>query len=291
MGVRLDRLPEFFDKWRAVYELVDGWQTRSRSSGDFVDVMGVGIHHTASSTTAARDETWCITNSPDRPIGNGLLRRDGVFRLWSVRATNTQGRGGPYLTSRGVIPLNSGNTRMFSIEAANNGVGEPWTPEMLAAYPRICAAVIDCVNETTPGRPLTAGDVIAHFEWAPGRKFDPAGPSPYAFGKGLWDMDLFRRDVFTELHPPPPPPDPVEDFDVLKALVQMDNNPAVFGQFSGGYKVWYPSWEAVTAAAALARLDGRVLKVQTFKDRDMFTAFGPVLGPVPDGADLYGMYP
>lgn len=205
MGVRLAALPQYLDRWHVRYELVDGWETRSRGSGDFVDVMGIGAHHTASNTTPAKDEAWCIHNSPDEPIGNGLLLRSGVFRLWSVRATNTQGKGGPYLSSRGTIPKDSGNSRFFAIEAANDGLGEPWPLEQIDTYLLLCCALIDCITHETPGVPPQVGDILAHFEWAPGRKFDPAGNSPYAAGGALWDMDAFRGDVFARLMAGPDP--------------------------------------------------------------------------------------
>lgn len=213
MAVRLSRLPEFLDRWQVPYVLVDGWEERSRRSGDFVDVMGVGWHHTASSTTPARDLGWMYFNTANtsRPVGNCLLDRTGLVHLASVRATNTQGKGGPRLTSRGTIPLDSGNTRTFAIEVANDGVGEEWPDVQVESYLRLTCAAIECVNETTPGAPLGAGDVFAHFEWAPGRKWDPAGPvgnwwadesaagwSPYPMAR-LWDMDRARGDVFLRL--------------------------------------------------------------------------------------------
>ncbi len=211
MGVRLDALPDYLATWHVPFTLLDGWRIRARRSGDFADLLGIGVHHTASSVTPERDLGWMYVNSPDKPIGNGLLDRSGHFTLAAVRATNTQGRGGPYLTTRGVIPADSGNSRMFSIEAANNGVGEPWPAPMIDTYIKLCAALVECISDTTPGARLQVGDIIAHFEWAPGRKYDPAGNSPYAAGGALWDMDAFRRDVYVALNPPLPPVPDQED--------------------------------------------------------------------------------
>lgn len=224
MGVRLDALPDYLAQWKVPFFLYPDWQTRSRSSGDFVEVMAVGTHHTASSATPERDLGWMYRNSPDRPIGGGLLDRTGLFTLGSVRATNTQGRGGPYLTSRGVIPKDAGNTRIFSIEAANNGIGEQWPTSQIESYHRLCCALIECISETTPGPALQVGDILAHFEWAPGRKFDPAGNSPYAPGGALWNMDDFRRDVYTTLHPPAPlTPLPTSETD-MPAVLDVDGD-------------------------------------------------------------------
>ena len=61
----------------------------------------------------------------------------------------------------------------------------------------------------------------SHFEWAPGRKIDPAGESDYATGAAMWDMDTFRVDVAALLTPTPEPtPEPPqEDTDMLHIVV------------------------------------------------------------------------
>lgn len=200
-------LPTYLAKWGVSYVLMPGWQTRSRSSGGFDNVMGVGIHHDAGGTslTPRGAFEWACLNSPDRPIGNGTIGRNGSFYLWAAGATNTQGRGGPRWTSRGVIPLDNGNRNTFSIEAMNNGLGEPWSDAQCDAYVRVVTAVIDWANNETPGPLLTAGDVFAHFEWAPTRKVDPRGPSRWATGQlEQWDMDAFRGAVFQMLYPAQP---------------------------------------------------------------------------------------
>ncbi len=59
-----------------------------------------------------------------------------------------------------------------------------------------------------------ATDIMSHFEWAPGRKIDPAGPpSPFAGDNQwqMWDMDKFRAAVTAR----PTPPPPVEEETVL----------------------------------------------------------------------------
>lgn len=232
MGVRLDRLPEYFTLWGIQHDLVDGWQTRSRSSGDFVEIMGVGIHHAADqeTTSIAGTVLWATVNSPDKPIGNGTVTRPRAglkFVLWGVRAANTMGRGGPLLSSRGVIPKDSGNVRMFAIEAMNDGIDEPWSEEMCDLYVLTVCAVLHCINDTQEGVDLTAGDVWSHFEWTDahpdtvGRKNDPAG-GPCRFNDyqiGRWDMDKFRGEVFLQfaagplsLRPAPEPePAPVPE--------------------------------------------------------------------------------
>jgi hypothetical protein len=190
--------------------------------------MGIGVHHTASGVTwtAERETSYIADEAPDNPIGNGLLTRtkDGPrFILTSVRATNTQGRGGPVLSSRGVIPLDSGNTRLFSIEAANNGIGETWPPDMYDLYLRVCIAVLECANATQDGADLGVGDIWAHFEWTNPldpygitRKSDPWGPSPANTNLNIkWNMTTFRGHVLQRwLQGPPgytPPVPPVPE--------------------------------------------------------------------------------
>ena len=188
-------LPANLDRWELDYVLYDGWDTRSRSSGGFDAVYGIGVHHTASSTSPANDAAWCWRNSDDRPIGNVILMRDGVVWVGAAGASNTQGKGGPYTFHRGTAGQDNGNRVMFSIEAANNGLGEPWPLVQQSAYLTLCCAVLDWATECTPGGPIVPDDVIAHFEWAPGRKYDPAGQSDWAAGSALWNMDVFRGEV------------------------------------------------------------------------------------------------
>ena len=168
-----------------------GWQTRSRGSGGYDSIMGVGIHHDASPTGTSLQNrcVYAWQNAGDKPIGAMFLHTDGSVIVGAAGATNTQGKGGPYSTSRGTIAKNRANWHVISIEASNNGLGEAWPEVMQDAYVVLCRALCEWQG-LDPGR-----DVIAHFEWAPGRKFDPAGPSRYATGKALWDMDRFRADV------------------------------------------------------------------------------------------------
>ena len=67
----------------------DGWKTRARSSGGFAAGRPwcVMWHHTASQTTPANDANYMSNGSPDRPIANLLVCRDGsVWVLATVRS-------------------------------------------------------------------------------------------------------------------------------------------------------------------------------------------------------------
>ena len=179
-----------------------GWETRSRSSGGYDDVRGIGVHHTASNTSPANDMAYCWKNADVKPIGAIILDRTGKITVGAAGATNTQGKGGPYPSSKGTIPKDAGNRYILSIEACNAGNGEAWPAVQIDAYVRMCAVLV-------PKLGLNWGDIMAHFEWSPGRKYDPAGNSPYASGGALWDMDKFRGDCWLASDPDPTPdPDP-----------------------------------------------------------------------------------
>lgn len=174
-----------------------GWATRSRSTGGFDNILAVVAHHTAG---PANQDTFSAAQfhyeaSPVRPVGNITLGRDGLVIFGAAGATNTQGAGGPTVLSKGTIPLDQGNRYGIAIEACNNGIGEVWPEAQLDAYRRCCAVLCDLYGLD----PLR--DVIAHYEYAPNRKIDPAGgtgQSPYAILTDRylrWDMPRFRNDV------------------------------------------------------------------------------------------------
>lgn len=214
------RLPEFFDKWGVAYRLEDGWLARGRASGGFDGVFGVQIHHGADPVNTNLDTAvrYNATQGKDAPIGNATISRekDGpIVAVYAGLAANTAGVGGPRLTSRGVIPKDSANHISFAFEAENNGVDETWGEAMCDLYVAATVAVLDWASNCTPGAPLGAGDVFAHFEWSPGRKIDPSGPSRFnGYQRGEWNMDAFRGEVFALMlrgpagQPPIPPPEP-----------------------------------------------------------------------------------
>lgn len=180
-----------------------GWETRSRSSGGYDHVWAVFVHHTASNTTPDNDCSYMWDASGgDQPIGAMLLDRGGRVTVGCAGASNCQGKGGPFAMSHGTIPQDKGNAYGIAIEAANNGTGEPWPTSQQDAYVSLVAALCDAYG-LDPDR-----DVCAHFEWAPTRKVDPAGPSDWATGSASWNMNEFRGDVSGTAPPEPPEPNP-----------------------------------------------------------------------------------
>ena len=301
--IRLLALPDYMADERVPFHLVDGWRERSRSSGGFEQFMGIGVHHTASRTTPERDKDFCIFESPNRPIGNGCIMRDGVFWFWAAGATNTNGRGLARFTQRGVMPADTANTRAAGIEAANNGIGESWTPQMVDTYPRLCAAMLRCGTETTPGVPMGPGDVFGHREHAPDRKFDPAGPgAPWStstlnvHGANVWDMDAFRGAVFQALLPPAPPeppaPQPPGDDDMIDKLYRFagDGKDArVYVRYTNGTKQWVTGVPMQKAVALILAANGRPTEVEVVDSVPMWRALGVLVGPKPRGVDAHGM--
>lgn len=171
-----------------------GWQTRSRSSGGYAEVLGVAVHHTASSTSTANDNYYQWVTCSDGPVGAIYLGRDGGIVVGAAGATNCVGKGGPWTMSRGTVPLDRGNEYTISIEAGNAGTGEPWPQIQQDRY-------ITLVRALCAGYGLQPRDVISHYEWTlpscPGRKIDPAGPSRWGTinASGTWDMDRFRAEL------------------------------------------------------------------------------------------------
>ena len=199
-------LPDWFDDAGLEWRCWPGWEQRSRSSGGYDQLWAVIVHHTASNTSPDNDCSYMWgSTSGDQPIGAVLLERTGRVTIGAAGATNCAGKGGPMPTSHGTIPVDKGNSYAFNIEAANAGTGEHWSDVMLDAYTLLVATLCDHLALDVER------DCWSHFEWAPDRKIDPAGPDRYASGSASWDMGAFRSDVATCSTAPTPPPEPQED--------------------------------------------------------------------------------
>lgn len=163
--------------WGLKVEEIDGWRHRGRPYNFFP--RAIFAHHTASNAQSGNfpSQNIVTVGRPDLsgPLCQFLLGRDGTVRLVAAGYSNHAGFGGPKVD----IPANMGNTYAYGIEAENNGTGEPWTKQQLNAYYRLCAALLVWMDRKDVNR------VIAHKEWAPGRKIDPAGI----------DMNNFRKQV------------------------------------------------------------------------------------------------
>ena len=177
---------------------LDGWQTRARGSGGYDSGRPsvVMVHHTASpaSSSGEGDALYSALYDEDAPLSNLCLDRDGIWWILATGATNTNGAGGPLAG----VPEDSMNSHAIGVEA-NGGYGDAWPAVQTNSYVAGVAALCQAYG---------IGEVFAHFEWAPSRKIDPAGPSPWATGGASWNMDRFRADVDAGASSPAPEPGP-----------------------------------------------------------------------------------
>jgi N-acetylmuramoyl-L-alanine amidase len=195
-----------------------GWETRSRSSGGFASApLGIQWHHTAGNMNLDSNIHWMTEGCPDAPVGNMLLWPDGVCHMIAAGAANTAGKGGPITFSRGTVPLDSGNTTTWAIEAANNGVGQTWPQVQIDAYFAVS-------NELNRRFGNVAEDLFTHAGYTdascPGRKVDPATAAAVqglwqprsSTSSGTWDQEDVRFeaecrwDGVTAPEPEPEPP-------------------------------------------------------------------------------------
>jgi hypothetical protein len=211
----------------------NGWQKRARSSGGFPSPpLCVFWHHTASSTSPANDLSFMINGSSDAPVGNLLIDRDGVCWPIAAGASNCAGKGGPSSFSRGTIPADSGNTRGYQIEIANNGVGGRWpVAQVNAAF-----QASNALNARFGNLPT---DIITHALGAGGgaagwtsRKIDPATAAAVegswkprsTNSSGTWHLDDMRVECAARAgagYAPGPGPinPPTDGGDTVQALV------------------------------------------------------------------------
>jgi N-acetylmuramoyl-L-alanine amidase/Glycosyl hydrolases family 25 len=193
---------------------VDDWPHRARGSGGFDSGRPnhVMAHHTASgpSSDGWPDVNYCTFNDSDAPLCNLYISRNGTIYVCAGGATNTNGSGSDPC---GTTNDDSMNSSAIGIEAGNNGTGEAWPADQTNCYVKLS-------DELCSAYGIPAARVHSHFEWAPERKKDPAGPSPWASGSSMWNMDAFRDDV--EGGGAPAPPKYAQGIDVSKWQGKID---------------------------------------------------------------------
>lgn len=214
--------------------LYTGYATRSRSTGGFEDRRGLLWHHAANRPgTDDNVINYEVNGSADRPVANFHVKRDGTVVFHTAGAANHAGKGGPVHTSRGPIPLNQGNLYLIGVEFSNDGVGEPW-PDVqlengLILFSTLC--------KTYGLNPLT--DLFGHGPrtdtWVgpscPGRKIDPAGPTPKyplfggTSGRNSWTIGHLRKEVYARTIFSPPV-NPIPPKHTVKTLPDgMEDSP------------------------------------------------------------------
>jgi N-acetylmuramoyl-L-alanine amidase len=187
-----------------------GWMTRARSSGGYAPGKPWCImwHHAASAPNSSAEAVadYASYGSDVAPVCNLVLGRDGAVIVCAAGATNTNGTGGPFTVSRGVIPVDQMNTHAIGIEAVNTGVGESWPQVQIDAYFAINNALAAAYG-------LDPGDCCTHAAWTPGRKIDPAtaaavqGPwRPASINSsGTWALEDVQHEARRRATTMPPP--------------------------------------------------------------------------------------
>ena len=198
------------------------WRQRARRSGGYLTGRPnhVLVHHTASPPSADGwpDANYCTFRSDARPVCNLYLARTGTIFVCAAGATNTNGSG---FDPCGITPDDSMNTHAIGVEAGNNGIGEEWSDPLLDCYPKL-------VYELEVAYGIGPAQIHGHWEYAPTRKIDPAGP-PRPTGGGptalSWNMDAFRYDVAGTAPPTPTPTPPALEEDDMTLLLQCNGGP------------------------------------------------------------------
>jgi hypothetical protein len=98
------------------------------------------------------------------------------------------------------------NTHAIGIEAANDGVGQPWPQEQIDSYFAVNNALAAAYG-------LLPADCCTHQEWAPTRKIDPAVATsvygPWMPGSvtssGTWSVTDIRAEANRRAPTAPPP--------------------------------------------------------------------------------------
>lgn len=156
-----------------------GWRTRG---AELADIRAIMLHHTATPTSSYRGNNAPTLGTVRNgraglpgPLAQFVLGRDGTWYVVASGLANHAGNGSGW-----GLPTNNANKYTLAIEAESSGVGSDWTDAQLSSYPRGVAALCEAFG-------LAWHRVIAHKEWAPSRKIDPAG----------WpgDVDGFRLTV------------------------------------------------------------------------------------------------
>lgn len=255
-----------------------GWEARARGSGPYAPDQPSCVmwHHTATVTSPESDAYAMCEASDNAPVANLLITREGVVWVLAAGATNTNGAGGPYMLSDGVVvPVDSMNTWAVGMEMANDGLGEVWPQRQVDAAFAASNAIL-----RTIGRSLA--NCLTHYEWAPTRKIDPAraeavqGPwSPIPVtSSGTWGGESIRDEAVYRGRQAPPMTE--EEDDMARQLVRNGTEAGWHTWVVGpSGKFWLPTNEAVGI-----QVDAFGYQPIWVTD-DWMKSTGPVIGPNP----------
>jgi peptidoglycan hydrolase-like protein with peptidoglycan-binding domain len=178
-----------------------GWQTRGH--GDFADIESVVLHHTVDNPPADYPSLKIVTSG--RPDLAGPLCNFGVGRAGTI-----------FLVAAGVA-WHAGatkeswqsNSHSVGIEAANNGVGEPWGDPIIRAY-------VALVEEIQRQFDVPSARVLGHKEVCTpnGRKIDPSFNTTWfrsLLGYNLGPSGTAGPSTYTPATPTPVAPAPEDE--------------------------------------------------------------------------------
>lgn len=158
---------------------VPGWLTRGRPYT--WTPRAVALHHTAGPRRGTHPSLGVIIHGRSGlpgPLAQALVGRDGVWHLVSAGYCNHAGKGNAqalrwaldgngWRTAGRHNDTGSGNRLLYGIEIENDGVGEPWAPDLVDSVMAGAAVVQRLVDRG-------AGHGLEHRQYAPARKIDPA---------------------------------------------------------------------------------------------------------------------
>lgn len=258
------RMRRIMARLRAAGVLVNecpGWEARGAT---WVRVpIGVIDHHDASSLKSGEAGALGVvrdgrTGIPG-PLSQFFIGRclDGRMRVWIVAAgrANHAGRGGGIRFGPDLCPTDQGNSYVYGVEKAHDGVGEPITAAAHQAADVLYAAIIAELS----GRTADAGRCRGHKEYTP-RKIDPT-----------YSMDWRRQRIAVHLTGAAPTPAPMAPIAPGGTMyrVQIDE-----GGHQHTWDGWHPPLWIRTTASLKAILEATpAMPVIRFKDVAAFTAW------------------
>lgn len=191
-----------------------GWERRSSHSDGLAAVAGVLWHHTASpvSWDPHRDLDYVTFTGPYHPEYHVYISRSGAVHVICAGRATHAGKGGPAHLPSMTVDAGQGNAHLIGVCFASTGTGETYPSVQIEAGLRVAVALSRRYG-------LDPGCHIAHREWAPGRKIDPAGPWEHD-AAGWQSMDRWRALIAAALSTTPPTI-PQEDDDMAQPKYEL----------------------------------------------------------------------
>lgn len=144
---RMAAIGALIQSWAVTVRWMPGWETRG---GDWARVpVGIVDHHDASSIKSGEWGSlgYILSGSPIAPLSQFEIARglDGVPKVAIVAAgrCNHAGKGAYRFPDGLVVPTDSGNSWLYGMEKANDGLREPMTDALHYAADAVSRAVLE----------------------------------------------------------------------------------------------------------------------------------------------------